>query len=139
MEILRLGVQLELQLPAYTTATATLDPSCICDLHHSSWQHCILNPLSKTRDQTHILMDTSWVLNPEPHWGLHNLDFNENVGVVASGCLAHEASLVRRLQKAWHRAGVWYSPGRLSKGTHWGGVLLIKAQMQTPFDRRTKI
>ena len=36
MEILRLGVQLELQLPAYTTATATLDPSCICDLHHSS-------------------------------------------------------------------------------------------------------
>ena len=29
MEVPRLGVQSELQLPAYTTATATQDPSCI--------------------------------------------------------------------------------------------------------------
>ena len=36
MEVPRLGVQLELQLLAYTTATATLDPSHICNLHHSS-------------------------------------------------------------------------------------------------------
>ena len=35
--------------------------SCICDLHHNSWQHQILNPLSKARVQTHILMDTSQV------------------------------------------------------------------------------
>ena len=28
-------------------------------LHHSSWQHWILNPLSKARDQTCILRDTS--------------------------------------------------------------------------------
>ena len=42
MEVPRLGVELELQLPAYTTATP--DPSCICDLHYSSWQHWILNP-----------------------------------------------------------------------------------------------
>ena len=35
MEIPRLEVKSELQLPAYTTATATWDPSCICDLHHS--------------------------------------------------------------------------------------------------------
>jgi len=34
MEIPRLGVQLELQLPAYTTATATQDPSHVWDLHH---------------------------------------------------------------------------------------------------------
>ena len=33
MEVLRLGVELELQLPAYTTATAMQDPSRICDLH----------------------------------------------------------------------------------------------------------
>ena len=32
------GVDLELQLPAYTTATATRDQSCIYNLHHSSWQ-----------------------------------------------------------------------------------------------------
>ena len=38
MEVPRLGVALELWLPAYSTATATPDPSCICDLHHSFWQ-----------------------------------------------------------------------------------------------------
>ena len=49
MEVPRLGVESELQLPAYATATAIPDPSHICDLHHSSQQHCILNPLSKTK------------------------------------------------------------------------------------------
>ena len=58
MEVPRLGVELELQLPAYTTAKVTLDPSCICDLRHSLWQHRILNPLNKARDGTCILMDT---------------------------------------------------------------------------------
>ena len=37
------------------------DLSHICNLHHSSWQHQILNPWSEARDQTHILMGTSWV------------------------------------------------------------------------------
>ena len=35
-EIPRLGVELELQLLAYTTVRATPDPSHICDLYHSS-------------------------------------------------------------------------------------------------------
>ena len=64
MEVTRLGVQLEPQLPAYTTATATPDPSCICNLHHSSWQHRILNSLSEARDRTHIRRDTSQARNP---------------------------------------------------------------------------
>ena len=51
-----LGVQAELQLPAYTTATAMQDPSRLCDLHHSSQQRRILNPLSKGRDRTSNLM-----------------------------------------------------------------------------------
>ena len=38
MEVLRLGVESELWLPAYTTATAMQDPSWVCDLHHSSRQ-----------------------------------------------------------------------------------------------------
>jgi len=59
MEAPRIGVKLELRPPAYTTATATPDPNRICDLHHSSQQCWILNPLSKARDQTSILMDTS--------------------------------------------------------------------------------
>ena len=37
------------------------DPSHVVDLHHNSQQHQILNPLSDTRDQTYILMDTSQV------------------------------------------------------------------------------
>ena len=51
-EILRLGVESELQLLASATATAMWDPGCICDLHHSSWQCWILNLLSGARDQT---------------------------------------------------------------------------------------
>ena len=58
MEVPRLGVKLELQLPAYTTATGTQDLSCICDLHHSLGQRQILNPLSEARDQT----PSSWIL-----------------------------------------------------------------------------
>ena len=61
MEVPRLGVESELQLPVYTTATVTRDPSCLCDLHQISWQHQILNPLIEARDQTPILMDMSLV------------------------------------------------------------------------------
>ena len=53
--------KLELQLPAYATATAIWDPSHVCNLHHSSRQCWFLNPLTKARDRTRILMDTSWV------------------------------------------------------------------------------
>ena len=61
MEVPRLGGKLEPQLPVYTTATAMPDASCICNLYCSSWQLWILNPLSRARNQTHILMDTSQV------------------------------------------------------------------------------
>ena len=56
MEVSRLGVKSELQLSAYTTATAMPDPSCVFDLHHSSRQHRILDPLSEARDRTCNLM-----------------------------------------------------------------------------------
>ena len=63
MEVSRLGVEPELWLPTYGTATATQDLSCICDRCHSSQQHQTLNPLSKARDRTCIFMGTSQVLN----------------------------------------------------------------------------
>ena len=50
---------MELQLLAYTTATAMQDLSHIFNLHHSSRQYWILNPQSKARDGTGILMGTS--------------------------------------------------------------------------------
>ena len=46
----RVGVESEVQLLTYTTATAILGPSRVCSLHHSSWQHQILNSLSRARD-----------------------------------------------------------------------------------------
>ena len=49
------------QLPAYTTVTATRDPSHVCKLHDSSQQRQILNPLCKARNQTLIFMDTSQI------------------------------------------------------------------------------
>ena len=62
MEVPRLGVKLELQLQAYATTIAMEDPSLHhSNLHHSSWQHRIPDPLSEVRDRTCILMDTSWI------------------------------------------------------------------------------
>ena len=42
-------------------ATATRDLSGVCNLHHSSWQHRILNPLIEAREQTQVIMDASRV------------------------------------------------------------------------------
>ena len=58
MEVPRLGSN-----QSYTTATATAtqNPSHICNLHCSSRQCQILNPLSEARDRTHVLMDISQV------------------------------------------------------------------------------
>ena len=61
MEVPRLEAEPELQLPAYTPATAMQDPSRLCDLPHSSRQRRNLNPLSKARDRTCILVDTSQI------------------------------------------------------------------------------
>ena len=70
MEVPRLVVKSELQLPATATVTATWDPGCICDLHHSSWQ---------CRSLTHwarpgIEPVSSWLLvrftSAEPLWEL---------------------------------------------------------------------
>ena len=59
MEVPRLGVKLELLLLAHTTATAMPDPSRICDLCHSSWQHWKLNTL---RREPGIEPISSWIL-----------------------------------------------------------------------------
>ena len=61
--------ELELQLSAYTTAIAMLDPNRVFELHCNSWQHWILNLLKEARDRTCILMDTSQVHNLLNHSG----------------------------------------------------------------------
>ena len=66
MEVPRLRIELELQLPPYATATAMPDLSRVCNLHHSSRQCQTLNPQNEARDQTCILVDTCWVVTAEP-------------------------------------------------------------------------
>ena len=69
MDVPRLGAELELQLPVCSTATAMPDPSRVLDLTPQPQQHWILSPLSEARGRTHVLMDTSGVLNPLSHNG----------------------------------------------------------------------
>ena len=70
MGVLRLGVKSELELLAYTTATATQDPSHICGLHNSSWQHWSLTHWVRPG----IEPTSSWILVRfiivEPQWEL---------------------------------------------------------------------
>ena len=75
MEVPRVGGKSELQLPAYTTARAMRNPSRACNLHHSSRQHWILNPLRKARNWTLILMDPSQVHFCWTTMGTHIKDF----------------------------------------------------------------
>ena len=58
MEVPRLVVESELL--AYATATAMQNSNHVCDLHYSSKQRRILNPLSEASDGTSILMDINW-------------------------------------------------------------------------------
>ena len=64
VEVPRLRVESELHLLVYATATATatLHLSHICVLHHSSWQHRILNPLSKARDRFLVRFINHWAM-----------------------------------------------------------------------------
>ena len=74
IDVLRLRVESELQLPACTIATSTRDLSRVW-CNHSSRQCRIPNPKSKVRDRTQVLMNTSWV---RYHWatrGIPNYNF----------------------------------------------------------------
>ena len=61
MEVPRLGVELELQLPAYTIARATPDPSHICSLRHSSLNAGSLTHWAEPGIKPEASWITSWV------------------------------------------------------------------------------
>ena len=68
MEVPTIGSESELQVPAYTTTIATPYPGHVCNLHHSSQQCQILNPLNEARD-----------LHPHGYEsGLFTLNYNGN-------------------------------------------------------------
>ena len=77
---------------------STSDLSSLFDLHHSSRQCWILNPLNKTRDRTHILTDASQVLNLLSHNG------NSPVLTLLCGPLPHNPRAGLRDQ--WNMAEV---------------------------------
>ena len=78
MEVPRWRVESELQL-LQLPATAKWDSSLICDLHHGSRQHQILNPPSKVRDRTCNLMVPSQIRSPPSHDGnSRDLTFSEH-------------------------------------------------------------
>ena len=87
-----LGVELEPQLPVYTTATVTSDLSHFWDLCHSLWQPRILNPLSKAREEPASSWTLCWVLNSVIHNGNSHQPWLLNAWEredVAGSCVHH--------------------------------------------------
>ena len=110
MEVSRLGVELELPLPAYIIATTMPDLSHICKLYHSSWQCWIFNPLSEARGWTWILIGTSqvhycWATIGTP---LHNLDSTYKWYHITLS-LGYYMLLQMALLLLWHYSFLWLS------------------------------
>ena len=147
VEVPRLGVKSELQLPAYATATATLDLSCICNPHHSSQQHRILNPLIEARDRTHVLMDNSWVyflctmtgtpqsaaliiillgsVSLEPH----TIHWRELSMLITTG-LARWLLILGIRSRTFQAMGGGDIPLGLFLGSHSGGLTLVQGRLE---------
>ena len=113
MEVLRPGVELELKLQAYTSATATPDPSQVCDLHHSSQQCQILNPQSEARDWTCVLMDTSWT-----HFccAMTGSPKTEDSKVPHEQPVANVIFLYQWARLSWHLGYSWLGKANASEG-----------------------
>ena len=75
VEVPRLGVELELLLPAYTEAVQ--DPSFICDLHHSLQQCQTLKPLNEPGEWTWILMDSGQIRYCWATTGIRSVTFHK--------------------------------------------------------------
>ena len=84
---------LDLQLLAYTTATATQDPSRIWNLHCSLWPCWIFNLLSEARDWTCILTELS--LGFLTCWGTVGTP-EKNSDLLIFNILSHRLSYSKR-------------------------------------------
>ena len=69
MEVPRLGVESELQLPACTTGHSNAGSELYLQTTLQLVATLDLNPLSEARDQTYILKETIQALNPLSHNG----------------------------------------------------------------------
>ena len=98
MEVPRLGVKSELYLLAYTTAIATWDPSLFCDIHHSSQQHQILNPLSGARNWTQVLWILVGFIN---HWAMMVTPLLLKTEQYSTACTYHILLTHSSINKHW--------------------------------------
>ena len=73
IEVPRLGVKLEPQLLAYTTTTASWDPSRVCNLHHSSQQARSLNHWARPGIEPASSCILVRFITAEPQWELRFL------------------------------------------------------------------
>ena len=96
----------------YTTATGTLDPSHIRDLHCSLRQCQILNSLIKARDGTCILMDTNQVLNQLSHNGNSLIIFKQGTPHLHFA-LGLENYIAAPIWKKWRNGNVGEAMGRV--------------------------
>ena len=80
----------------YTTATATLDSTYICKLHHSLQQRWILNTL---RNYICILRDN---VRPLTHWAITGAPILANLDVLPS--LVMPVGSILLIQKKWKRS-----------------------------------
>ena len=104
MEVPSLGVKLELK-PMLQPQPCRIQAALLT--YAAAFQQCqILNPLSRARDRTCILFDTSWVLNPLSH--------NGNSSAVTTNQLCNRW---RRDGKKWLREiWPWLMGGTLLRG-----------------------
>ena len=115
---------------AYTTGAATPDPSHVFDLHHSSWQHWILNPLSEARDWTCILTDASqmhilWAMMGTPQSAIFNWKF---IAVFSKdGISAFSTLLPHGQNDTWKQLPVLLYPEHVAMGK-----LLDLSELQFP-------
>ena len=87
MEVPRLGAESELQLAGLHHSHRMRNPSHVCNLHHSSWQHRKPDPLSEARDRICILMDISHIRSRHSGNSLEGLSVDEQLEVRVSICL----------------------------------------------------
>ena len=78
----------------------------VCSKHYSSWQHQILNPLSKTRDRT----ASSWILvrfvSTVPQWELLPFTFNGTISTITEKGLFGVAVVAQWLTNPTRNRGV---------------------------------
>ena len=114
MEVPRLGVKLDLQLPAYTTATATAtqDQSHIFNLHHSSCNTWYLTHWAKPETEP---ASSETTLGPHPsesQWEFHWFFFF-NLSIVDLQCCMGRQDLGMKTMVEYrysihpHRVGLW--------------------------------